>query len=51
MKFLKKTVCHELVKEVNGIQTTDASNLVQKSWLWHKNWWNWKQILDNDHSK
>ena len=31
------TVYDELVNNVNAIQTTDTSNLVLKSWQWHKN--------------
>ena len=30
---VKKTEYNQLVKKV----TTDASNLVKKNWLWHKN--------------
>ena len=38
----KKTVCNELVKKPNAIQTFDTINLVEKVEYITKNWRDWK---------
>ena len=38
------------LKKVNAIQEIDTSDLVKKSWLKHKTWWNWKKNTDQNHS-
>ena len=42
-EVVKKTVYHEVIKKVNAIQTTDASNLVKRSDYDTKKCWNWKE--------
>ena len=39
----KMTEYGDLVVEVNHTKTNETSDLVKKSWPWHKNWWNWKK--------
>ena len=41
--FVRITAYDELVERVSNIKTTGIGDLVQKSWLWHKNRWNWNE--------
>ena len=41
--LIKETEYDNLVKTLSNTNNTDTNDLIRKSWLWHKNWWNWKE--------